>query len=136
MGELRCWGKQVPWLSTLWFRFPVRMMPVRHRSGPAALTYCVDRTREEGSVSRGPFKNSPTAHREAQMSLALPALRGLRGFLSRKALMLIQRCELGSLRSALGKSLARQSHRAGWQLGTYLLKSPLPVRPLQVTSPS
>lgn len=36
--------------------------------------------------------------------------------------MLVQRCELGTLVSGLGKSLAPQRDCAGWQLGTYFLE--------------
>lgn len=46
--------------------------------------------------------------------------------------MLVQKCKLGTLGSGLGKSLTSRRDHAGWQLGTYLLESLLPVGPLQV----
>lgn len=60
------------------------------------------------------------------MILVLPAPSGFGFgfffFLSQEASVLVQRCELGTLVSGLGKSLAPQRDCAGWQLGTYFLE--------------
>lgn len=73
------------------------------------------------------------AHREGQISLILPALSVVGWFfLSQEASVLVQKCKLGTLGSGLGKSLTSRRDHAGWQLGTYLLESLLPVGPLQV----